>query len=77
MRYVISMVFALIGFGLAVVYFSTPFADWVVANQAFESPDDADSMHMMAFIAANVLGLVAGWIVGWIISAGGKSRPEA
>jgi uncharacterized membrane protein len=74
MRYVISMVFALIGFGLAVVYFSTPFADWVVANQTFDSPDAADSMHMLAFIGANVIGLIVGWIIGWAITGGDQAK---
>ena len=71
MRYVVAMVFAVVGFGLAAVFLSSQAADWVLARRGFESPDDADNMHMLVYIGTNVAGLVVGWLVGWAL-AGGK-----
>jgi hypothetical protein len=67
MRYVVAMVFAVIGAGLASVFLSSHVADWVVLHMSFESPDDADSMHMLVYMASNVGGLIIGWLVGWTI----------
>jgi hypothetical protein len=66
MRYVVAMVFAVIGAALAAVFASPQLADWVVLHQSFESPDGADSMHMLIYMAGNVAGLLVGWLVGWI-----------
>jgi len=75
MRYVVAMVFAVIGAALASVFLSSQVADWVVLRQSFESPDDADSMHMLVYMGANVAGLILGWLVGWTIGgAGGAGR---
>jgi len=68
MRYVVAMVFAVIGAGLAAVYLSSQVADWVVLRMAFESPDGADSMHMAVYMVSNVAGLVLGWLVGWVLA---------
>ena len=68
MRYLVSLIFALAGLVLAVLYVSSEVANWVVAQQSFESPDAAGSMHMLAFIFTNFAGLVVGWIVGWILA---------
>lgn len=69
MRYVVAMVVAVIGAALAAVFVSSQVADWVVAQQTFESPDGADSMHMLAYMASNVAGLIIGWTAGWAISS--------
>ena len=75
MRYVVAMVFAVIGLALAVLLISSPAADWVVAHLSFDSPDDADNLHMLTFIASNVAGLIVGWLVGWIAAgAGGAGK---
>ncbi|HRN87194.1 hypothetical protein [Hyphomicrobium sp.] len=68
MRYLVSMIFALAGLMVAVLYLSSEVASWVVAQQSFDSPDAAGSMHMLAFIATNFAALVVGWIVGWIVA---------
>lgn len=68
MRYLVSMIFALAGLVIAVLYVSSGVANWVVAQQSFESPDAAGSMHMLAFVATNFLGLVVGWVIGWIVA---------
>lgn len=69
MRYLVSMIFALAGLVVAVLFASSAVANWVVAQQSFESPDAAGSMHMLAFIATNFAGLVVGWIVGWLVAS--------
>jgi phosphate/sulfate permease len=76
MRYVLAMVFAVIGAALAAVFLSSDVADWVVAQRTFESPDDADALHMGAYLLANVAGLIVGWLVGWVIggAVGGSSK---
>ena len=75
MRYVVAMVFAFIGAALATVFLGSSVADWVVARQTFESSDDAENLHMLAFVATNVGGLIVGWLVGWVIGGAGQSSP--
>ncbi len=74
MRYVVAMVFAAVGFALAAVFVSSQAADWVVAHQTFESPDAADSMHMLSYMASNVAGLIVGWLVGWTVAGSGRKQ---
>jgi hypothetical protein len=76
MRYLVAMVFAVIGAGLAAVFLSSQIADWIVIRMAFESPDDADGMHMAVYMAANLAGLIVGWVVGWVIAgAASPAKP--
>ncbi|KWT71992.1 hypothetical protein APY04_0275 [Hyphomicrobium sulfonivorans] len=77
MRYVIAMVFAFIGAVLAAMFLSSPAADWVTAHQSFDSSDDAENLHMLVFIVANMAGLVIGWTVGWIVSGLGRRGTTA
>lgn len=74
MRYVIAMVFAVIAAGLATVFLSSHVADWVVAHQRFDSSDDAENLHMLAFIGSNVAALLVGWLVGWAVG-GARQAP--
>jgi membrane associated rhomboid family serine protease len=75
MRYVIAMVFAFIGAAFATLFLGSSVADWVVGRLSFESPDEADNLHMLVFIGTNVAGLLVGWLMGWII--GGGAGPKA
>ena len=77
MRYLVAMIFALIGAALAILFISSQAADWVVANQAFDSSDDAENLHMLVFIACNFAGLILGWMVGWVIAGAGSAKPSA
>ncbi len=75
MRYVVAMVFAVIGAALAAVFLSSQVADWVVARQTFESPDEADNMHMLAYMGSNVAASSsAGWSAG---SSPAPARPAS
>jgi hypothetical protein len=75
MRYVVAMVFAFIGAALAIIFLSSSVADWVVGHMSFESPDDADNLHMLAFIGSNIVALLVGWMVGWVIGGSGGTKP--
>ncbi len=77
MRYLVAMVFAVIGAALAALLVSSQVADWAVLQQTFESPDDADSMHMAVYMASNATGLVLGWIIGWMVGGGIGKTPAA
>jgi NhaP-type Na+/H+ or K+/H+ antiporter len=78
MRYVVAIVFAVIGAALAAVFLGSSVADWVVSHQSFDSSDDAENLHMLTFVGSLVVGLLVGWLVGWIIGgAGGSSKPTA
>jgi membrane associated rhomboid family serine protease len=77
MRYVVAMVFAFIFAAVAILFFSSPVADWVVSHQSFESSDDADNLHMLVFIGTNVAGLIVGWLAGWIIAGSGRTNTPA
>jgi len=70
MRYVVAMGFAIVVAGLATVFLSSHVADWVVAHESFESSDDAENLHMLTFIATNVVALLVGWLTGWTIAGG-------
>jgi hypothetical protein len=70
MRYVVAMVFAIVVAGLTTVFLSLHVADWVVAHESFESSDDAENLHMLTFIATNVVALLVGWLIGWTIAGG-------
>ena len=69
------MVFAFIGAALAIIFLRSSVADWVVGHMSFESPDDADNLHMLAFIGSNIAALLVGWMVGWVIGGSGGSKP--
>jgi len=64
------MGFAIVVAGLATVFLSSHVADWVVAHESFESSDDAENLHMLTFIATNVVALLVGWLIGWTIAGG-------
>jgi hypothetical protein len=50
MRYLVAMVFAFAGAILATMFLGTPVANFVVDHLSFESPDDADNLHMLTFV---------------------------
>jgi hypothetical protein len=76
MRYVVAMVFAVVGAALTAVFLSPQVADWVVDQWTYESPDSADSLHMAVYMVANVAGLLVGWLVGWVIGGAGSAGKQ-
>ncbi len=78
MRYVIAMIFAFAGATLATLFLGSTVANWVVNHLSFESPDDADNLHMLVFVGTNVAGLLIGWLVGWVVGgSSGSGKPAA
>ena len=76
MRYVIAMLFAVVGAGLAAVFISPHVTTWVLSHMTFESPDDAATMDMLAYMGSNVAGLIVGWLAGWTIAGLGSSSGQ-
>ncbi|MEI9900033.1 MAG: hypothetical protein WDN31_07700 [Hyphomicrobium sp.] len=78
MRYIVAIVFAVIGAALAAIFLGSQVADWIVSHQSFDSSDDAENLHMLSYVGSLVGGLLIGWLVGWIVGgAGGSSKPAA
>jgi hypothetical protein len=69
MRYVIAMVFAVIGAALMMMFVSSDVASTIVAGRRFDNPDDVADLHAALFMALNVVGLVAGWALGWMFGS--------
>lgn len=80
MRYLIAILFAIVGAAIAFVFLSGPVANWASLQMKFDSSDDAEMVNQMAFMAVNFLGLLVGWTLGWALGAGfggkdGAPRP--
>ncbi len=69
MRYVIAMVFAVIGAGLMMMFVSSDVASSIVAGRRFDNPDDVADLHAALFMALNVVGLIVGWALGWMFGS--------
>ena len=69
MRYLIAILFAIVGAALAMNFLSGPFSNWAALQFSYESSDSAENVNQLAFMAVNLAGLVAGWIVGWVVGA--------
>jgi phosphate/sulfate permease len=79
MRYVIAMVFAVIGAALMMKFVSSDVASMIVASRRFDNPDDVADMHTALFMGFNLAGLIAGWVIGWIFGSvlvPGEKAPE-
>ncbi|MFA5949371.1 MAG: hypothetical protein WC807_03725 [Hyphomicrobium sp.] len=67
MRYLVAIIFAIIGAALAMKFASGPVSDWAALQLKYESSDEAENVNQMAFMAVNLLGLIVGWAVGWAV----------
>lgn len=76
MRYVIAIICALMGAAVAFAFFANPLADWVVAQQTFESSDDVENLNQLTFMLVNLAGLIVGWTVGWAIGGPVQKRAD-
>lgn len=74
MRYLVAMIFAVIGAAVAVLFIGAQAADWVVAHQAFDSSDAAENLHMMVFVGCLMGGLIVGWLAGWVIAGASGAK---
>lgn len=72
MRYLVAIIFAIVGAALAMHFLSGPVADWAALQLKYESSDEAENMNQLAFMVVNLAGLIVGWTIGWMI--GGPLR---
>lgn len=77
MRYVIAIIFALIGAAVAFAFFAGPASDWVIARQQFDSSDDVENLNQVTFILVNLVGVIIGWTIGWAIGGPVQKRSDA
>lgn len=68
MRYVVAMLFAVVGAAAFTVFLSSGVASWAVDKMAFDNPDQVSDMHSLIFMGTNFLGLLLGWTIGWVVS---------
>ena len=67
MRYLIAIIFAIVGAALAMKFLSGPVADWAALQLKFDSSDDAENINQLAFMVVNLAGLIVGWVIGWAV----------
>ena len=68
MRYLVAILFAIVGALVAMQFLSGPVANWVALQPKFESSDDAENLNQVTFMAVNLFGLLVGWVIGWAIA---------
>jgi fructose-specific phosphotransferase system IIC component len=67
MRYLVAIIFAIVGAALAMQFLSGPVANWTALQFKFESSDEAENLNQLAFMGVNLFGLIVGWTIGWAI----------
>ena len=67
MRYLIAIILAIVAAAAASMFVSVPVASWVVRQFTFDNPDSVADLHMLVFVAMNLLALAIGWSIGWAI----------
>ena len=67
MRYLLAMVFGVVGAGLAAKFLSGPVSHWLSTSFVYTSPDGQNDMEQFAFIGIMVAGMALGWTLGWAI----------
>jgi putative Ca2+/H+ antiporter (TMEM165/GDT1 family) len=77
MRYLVAIVFAIIGAALAMHFLSGPVSNWVALQFSFESSDDAENVNQLAFMLVNLAGLIVGWTIGWAIGTPLRDTPRS
>jgi uncharacterized membrane protein len=75
MRYLVAIIFAIVGAALAMQFLGDLVANWAALQFKFESSDDAENVNQLTFMAVSFAGLIIGWTIGWAI-AGPLSRGQ-
>lgn len=78
MRYLVAIIFAIIGAALAMHFLSAPVADWAALQFKYDSSDAAENVNQLAFMVVNLAGLIVGWTIGWAIGTPlrDRARPD-
>lgn len=77
MRYLVAIVFAIIGAALAMHFLSGPVSNWAALQFKFESSDEAENINQLAFMAVNLAGLIVGWTIGWAVGTPLRDTPRS
>ncbi|WP_072392782.1 hypothetical protein [Hyphomicrobium sp. CS1GBMeth3] len=77
MRYLVAILFAIVGAALAMHFLSGPVSNWVALQFKFESSDEAENINQLAFMAVNLAGLIVGWTIGWAIGTPLRDMPRS
>lgn len=76
MRYLLGMIGAVAAALACTLFLASRLATFVVARNAFESPDDVANLHAMIFMAANIVALLVGWAIGWSLGRRLEGKPQ-
>jgi putative Ca2+/H+ antiporter (TMEM165/GDT1 family) len=77
MRYLVAIIFAIVGAALAMHFLSGPVANWAALQFKFESSDEAENINQLAFMIVNLAGLIVGWTIGWAIGTPFRETPRS
>ena len=77
MRYLIAMIFALATALIVTLWLSSPVANMVVDQFAFDSPDQVSNLHGAVFLGLSLIGMAIGWSIGWAIGGALSSRNKS
>ena len=67
MRYLVAIIFAIVGAALAMHFLSGPVANWAALQFKFESSDQAENVNQLEFMLVNLAGRIVGWTIGWAV----------
>jgi formate/nitrite transporter FocA (FNT family) len=78
MRYIVAIIFAVIGAVLAMLFLGEAVAAWAALQFKFESSDAAENVNQLAFLGVMLGGVICGWTIGWAIAGPlqGSQRPS-
>ena len=69
MRYVMAMIFGVLGAAAAAWLAAGTLASWVSTNFTYESPDGQSDVEQMTFLGVMIIGMAIGWTIGWMFGA--------
>ena len=78
MRYVMAMIFGILGAAATAFLFAGTVASWVSTQFTYESPDGQSDVEQATFVAVLIVGMAIGWTIGWMFggSMGKRNEPS-
>lgn len=67
MRYVMAMIFGVVGAAAAAKFGAGMIASWVSTQFTYQSPDGQSDVEQLTFLGVMIVGLLIGWTIGWMI----------
>ena len=75
MRYLISMLVAIVVTLIVTVFVSPQLASLAVSRFTFDSPDEVGNLEDGVYMLSNLAALLVGWGIGWVIGGRLTSPP--